>query len=279
MENETLNKSELFFGGRTLTELACEVLGCPDPAGKVEMSFVAAAFWRAGGVEIGTTKPAPRPARPSHPELKRAGDMPKRSTGPKGRMALVHALAHIELNAIDLAWDIIARFADQDLPRAFFDDWVDVAIEEAEHYRDLAHRLTQFGMTYGDLPAHDGLWESADLTADDLLARLALIPMTLEARGLDTTPTTCIKLRGNNDEETARILDTIFTDEIKHLKIGVRWFEYECERRGLAPHTHYRKLLNERFTGTLKPPFNMEARLLADMGEDYLRPWLAATAA
>jgi uncharacterized ferritin-like protein (DUF455 family) len=196
--------------------------------------------------------------------------MPKRSTGPKGRVALVHALAHIELNAIDLAWDMIARFADRDLPRAFFDDWVDVAHEEAEHYQALAQRLTEFGIAYGDLPAHDGLWESADLTSDDLLARLALIPMTHEARGLDTTPMTCVKLRGNNDEATALILDRTFTDEIKHLAIGVRWFEFQCARQNLSPHAHYQALLSARFTGTLKPPFNMNARNQAGMGESYL---------
>jgi uncharacterized ferritin-like protein (DUF455 family) len=200
--------------------------------------------------------------------------MPKRSTGPKGRVALVHALAHIELNAIDLAWDIIARFADQNLPRAFHDDWVTVAVEEAEHYRDLAARLVEFGIRYGDMPAHDGLWESADLTADDLLARLAIIPLTHEARGLDTTPMTCVKLRGNNDEATAAILDRTFSDEINHLRIGIRWFEFECARRKLEPTTHYKALLDARFTGTLKPPFNMDARAQAGMTELYLQPWL-----
>ncbi|MBL8643314.1 MAG: ferritin-like domain-containing protein [Rhodospirillaceae bacterium] len=274
-KNEIINKSELFS---ILTEGAVAVLNAPAPNDKVRLTFELAAQWRREALEVGSARPPQRPARPAKPELKRAGEMPKRSTGPKGRMALVHALAHIELNAIDLAWDIIARFAGHDLPRAFFDDWVDVAAEEAEHYRDLAQRLTELGLSYGDLPAHDGLWEAADITADDLLARLALIPMTLEARGLDTTPQTCVKLRGNGDEETARILDVIFTDEIKHLKIGVRWFEFECARRKLSPHAHYKTLLEARFTGTLKPPFNMPARLQADMTEAYLQPWLASAA-
>lgn len=250
--------------------MAGAVLKCTDPAGKVALTFEAAQRWRRGGVDVGTACPPDRPARPEKPELKRAGDMPKRSTGPKGRIALVHALAHIELNAVDLAWDIIARFADQDLPRAFFDDWVEVAEEEARHYRDLAQRLETLGISYGDLPAHDGLWEAAVLTADDLLARLALIPMTLEARGLDTTPQTCVKLRGNGDEETAKILDVIFADEIKHLAIGVRWFEFECTRRNLDPIAHYKKMLAERFTGSLKPPFNMDARGQAGMKADYV---------
>ena len=242
---------------------------------KVALTFEAAKAWRAGELTIGNAVPPLRPARPAKPESASPSDMPKRSTGPKGRVALVHALVHIELNAIDLAWDIIARFADQNLPKDFFDDWVDVAVEEAEHYRDLAARLIELGATYGDMPAHGSLWESCVITADDLLARLALIPMTLEARGLDTTPVTCVKLRGNGDEDTARVLDTVFTDEIKHLKIGVRWFEFECQRRGLEPHAHYKALLDARFIGTLKPPFNMPARLEAGMGESYLKPWLA----
>jgi uncharacterized ferritin-like protein (DUF455 family) len=258
----------------TLTDLACSVLNCAEPAQKVALTFAAVTAWRSGGMTFGSAIPPPRPARPNKPELLRASQMPKRSTGPKGRVALVHALAHIELNAIDLAWDMIARFAGGDLPRAFFDDWVKVAHDEAEHYRDLAQRLTEFGISYGDLPAHDGLWESADLTADDLLARLAIIPLTHEARGLDTTPMTCVKLRGNDDEATANILERTYTDEIEHLSIGIRWFEFECARRKLEPHTHYKALLDARFTGTLKPPFNMEARTQAGMGKEYLQPWL-----
>jgi uncharacterized ferritin-like protein (DUF455 family) len=254
----------------SLTELACGVLNAAEPAQKIALTFEAAKAWRGGGLEVGATRPPQRPARPAKPELKRAGEMPKRSTGPKGRMALVHALAHIELNAVDLAWDIIARFAGENLPRGFFDDWIDVAAEEAEHTRDLMTRLGELGLNYGDLPAHDGLWEAAEITADDLLARLALIPLTLEARGLDTTPATCVKLRGNGDEGTAKVLDRIFADEIKHLAIGIRWFEYECARRKLAPHAHYRTLLAERFTGSLKPPFNMEARGKAGMSAAYL---------
>ncbi|MDX2142872.1 MAG: ferritin-like domain-containing protein [Rhodospirillaceae bacterium] len=258
----------------TITDLACGVLSCAEPAGKVALTFEASTAWRAGGLEIGHQLPPSRPARPEKPVLMPASHMPKRSTGPKGKLALVHALAHIELNAVDLAWDIVARFAGRELPRAFFDDWVAVAQEEAEHFRDLAARLNELGITYGDLPAHDGLWEAASLTADDLLARLALIPMTLEARGLDTTPQTCVKLRGNGDEATAVLLDRIFTDEIKHLAVGVRWFEFDCARRQLQPQAHYKALLDARFTGTLKPPFNMAARNMANMGADYLKPWM-----
>jgi uncharacterized ferritin-like protein (DUF455 family) len=254
----------------SLTALACAVLACPDPAGKIERTFASAAAWRAGGLPVGTAPPPIRPARPDRPLLLPASHMPKRSTGPKGRIALVHALAHIELNAIDLAWDIIARFAGGELPRAFYDDWVGVAVEEAEHTRELMARLVELGGAYGALPAHDSLWEAARITADDLLARLALIPLTLEARGLDTTPQTCAKLRGNGDEATAALLDRIYADEIKHLAVGIRWFEHECARRGVVPAAHYRSLLAERFTGTLKPPFNLAARAQAGMTPAYL---------
>lgn len=199
--------------------------------------------------------------------------MPKRSTGPKGKIALVHALAHIELNAVDLAWDIIARFSsDADLPRAFIDDWVTVAGEEAEHFLALDRRLNALGATYGDLPAHDGLWKAAQSTAHDVLARLAIVPLTLEARGLDTTPATCERLRSNGDEPTAEILDTIYRDEIKHLAIGIRWFEHVCARRGIEPACTYRDLLAQNFTGVLKGPFNRQARAAAGMTAAYLPP-------
>jgi len=258
----------------TLTDLAVEILNTADPDTKVSKTETAVALWRRGGVAIGTAQPPDHPARPARPELKSPGQMPKRSTGPKGRVALVHALAHIELAAIDLAWDIVARFAYVGLPQAYYDDWTMVALEEAEHYAALAKRLTGLGAAYGDLPAHDGLWEAASLTADDLGARLALIPMTLEARGLDVTPATAAKMRQSNDNETAGLLDLIFTDEIKHLAVGVRWFEHLCAQRGVEPQRTYRDFLTERFTGTLKPPFNLEARAEAGMAESYLTPWL-----
>jgi uncharacterized ferritin-like protein (DUF455 family) len=199
--------------------------------------------------------------------------MPKRSTGPKGRIALVHALAHIEFNAIDLAWDLIARFG-ADMPRAFLDDWVEIADEEARHYALLAGRLTAWGAAYGDLPAHDGLWQAAMLTADDLAARLVLIPLTLEARGVDVTPQTVARFRKTGDEETAQVLDIIYADEIKHLAAGIKWFEFACAQTGGDPHESYRRILGTRFTGTLKGPFNLPARAAAGMGADYLRPWL-----
>src|SRR5262249_34229537 len=155
----------------------------------------------------------------------------------------------------------------------FADDWVTVALEEAAHFEALACRLAGLGAAYGDLPAHDGLWEAAMVTADDLAARLAIVPMTLEARGLETTPPTSKRLRDAGDPETAEFLDEIYRDEITHLAVGVRWFRAACDARGLDAPAHYAAVVRERFTGSLKPPFNLEARTQAGMTEAYLRPW------
>lgn len=258
----------------SLRDDAVRVLTAVDPAAKVALTAEAAARWRSGQRTIGTATPPDLPGRPAKPELRRPGEMPKRSSGPKGRIALVHALTHIEFNAIDLAWDIIARFGTEDLPEAFFDDWVSVAAEEAEHFELLRKRLEQWDIHYGDMPAHNGLWEAAEITADDLVARLAIVPMTLEARGLDTTVQGAERLRRNEDTDTADILAVIYTDEIKHLAVGVRWFEHVCERRGFEPITTYHRMVAERFTGKPKPPFNLEARAQAGMRAAYLEPWM-----
>ncbi len=258
----------------SLRDDAVAVLTASDPAAKVDLTRAAAARWRGGAKEIGVATPPERPGRPEKPELRRPGEMPKRSSGPKGRIALVHALTHIEFNAIDLAWDIIARFGAENMPEAYFDDWVSVALEEAEHFDMLRKRLSMWGVQYGDLPAHNGLWEAAEITADDLVARLAIVPMTLEARGLDTTVHGAAKLRQNEDQETADILATIYTDEIKHLAVGVRWFEHLCAKRGIDPIATYQEVIATRFTGKPKPPFNFSARAEAGMRAAYLAPWM-----
>jgi len=188
--------------------------------------------------------------------------MPKRRNfgSSAGRLALLHALAHIELNAIDLAWDITARFAGADLPRKFYDDWVGVAAEEAEHFALLADRLEMLGGCYGALPAHDGLWEAAAATATDLLARLAVVPLVLEARGLDVTPEMIEKLRRQDDSASVAALETIYREEVAHVAAGERWFRFECARRGLDPVETYRELVRRYHRGGLKPPFNRAAR-------------------
>ena len=224
--------------------------------------------------------PPPRPARPGRPLLLPPREMPKRRGGgsPSGRIALLHAIAHIELNAIDLAWDIIARFAEIDLPRGFFDDWVAVAGEEADHHALLAARLGAFGASYGDLPAHDGLWEAAAATAHDVLARLAVVPLVLEARGLDVTPTMIARLERFGDGESTAVLRRIYADEIGHVATGMRWFKFVCARRGLSPAATYEALVRQHFKGTLKPPFNDEARAAADFPSNFNAPFVAGRA-
>jgi len=257
---------------QSLTEAAVGVLSTSEAAHKAAASRAAAAAWREGTITtIGAAIPPERPARPANPELRRPGDMPRRGAGQSaaGRIALLHAIAHIELNAIDLAWDIVARFAGDDLPRAFFDDWVKVADEEAKHFTLLSGRLGTLGAAYGDLPAHDGLWEAAAATAHDLLARLAVVPLVLEARGLDVTPQMIARMTRFGDAETAAVLTTIYKEEIGHVAIGMRWFAYECDRRGLAPEPTWRALVAEHFKGALKPPFNDEARAQAGMAQSF----------
>jgi len=259
---------------RSLAESAVNVLTTANPSEKVESTYLFASQWRRGDFPVGESTPPTRPARPAKPMLCAPGEMPKRSTGPKGRIALVHALAHIELNAIDLAWDIIARFTGHDLPKSFYDDWVEVAEEEAKHFEELANRLRDLDVTYGDLPAHDGLWEAAEITSKSLPARLALIPMTLEARGIDTTPNTIERLKRAGDEKTVAVLSTIYNDEIKHLTIGVRWFEYISAKDKFDSPTEYKRLLGKYFRGTPKGPFNLQARERAGMNRRYLEPWM-----
>lgn len=233
-----------------------------------------AANWAEGTLPLGNAAPPPRPARPVRPVLLAPRRMPKRRNfgSPSGRIALLHALAHIELNAIDLAWDIVARFAGEGLPRGFFTDWVGVAVEEARHFELLAARLGDFGACYGDLPAHDGLWEAAAATADDLLARLAVVPLVLEARGLDVTPQMAARLERAGDLQSAAILQTIYEQEIGHVAVGRRWFEQLCHARHLAPEPVFRDRVRRCFKGELKPPFNHGARAAAGLPASYYDP-------
>lgn len=243
---------------------------------KVLFSRRLAEIWSAGGLSVGDSLPPSRPARPERPQLLPPKEMPKRRAfgSPAGRIALLHALAHIELNAIDLAWDIIARFSHERPPRLFYDDWVGVAAEEAVHFGLLVRRLTDFGAHYGDLPAHDGLWESAAATANDLLARLAVVPLVLEARGLDVTPQMAATLERVGDAESAAVLRRIYCDEIAHVAAGVRWFDEICRARGLVPEETFHRLVRRHFKGALKLPFNCEARDAAGFPARYYEPLL-----
>lgn len=261
---------------RSLSAAACAVLQCADPAAKVRLSAAAAAGWRGGAVvEIGHVQPPRRPARPERPPLMAPKHVKRRriSVAPAGRIALLHALAHIELNAVDLAWDLIARFAaTPGLPRAFFDDWVGVAAEEARHFALLSARLGEFGAAYGDLPAHDGLWQAAEATAHDLMARLAVVPLVLEARGLDVTPAMIRRLSEVGDHASAAILQTIHDEEIGHVAAGRRWFEHCCRAAGSEPVATYQALVRRHYGGLVKPPFNDASRARAGLTPDYYRP-------
>lgn len=202
-----------------------------------------------------------RPGRPARPTLVPPQQVPRRSIrSRKGLVALLHSIAHIELNAIDLALDVIARFTMHDMPRSFYDGWVQVAAEEAKHFNLLQNRLADFDTTYGDLPAHDGLWEAAQRTGHDLAARLAIVPLVLEARGLDVTPSLIRQIREIGDDTTAEIFEIIYQDEKGHVAVGAKWFRFLCYKQGLEPASTFQNLVKHHFRGPLKPPFNELAR-------------------
>lgn len=181
---------------------------------------------------------------------------------------MLHALAHIEYVAIDLAFDLIGRFGGE-FPRAFVDEWMRVGAEEAMHFALLDRRLRTLGAAYGDLPAHDGLWEAAEATASDSLARLAIVPMVLEARGLDVTPATIIRFEAAGDARSATILGRILNDEIRHVATGVKWFESLCAVQRFAPAEQWRALVGRYFRGRVKPPFNDSARSAAGLPREF----------
>lgn len=231
----------------------------------------AARDWRLGrlGWRFDVAMPA-RPARPARPELLPPSRMPKRGKGgtEAGRIALIHALAHIEFVAIDLAFDLVGRFGAH-FPRRFADDWMRVGAEEAMHFAMLDRRLRELGSLYGAHPAHDGLWEAAEETAHDPLARLAIVPMVLEARGLDITPQTIQRFQAAGDAKTANILKRILGDEIRHVAAGVTWFNQACAIRGDSPPKAWARLVATHFRGALKPPFNDSARAAAGLTMEF----------
>ena len=209
------------------------------------------------------------PGRPTRPELVAPRQLSARASGSRtGRAALIHALSHIEFNAINLALDAVWRFAN--LPAAFYRDWASVAREEAKHFLLLTAHLNMLGHEYGDFPAHDGLWEMAQKTRHDVLARIALVPRTLEARGLDASPAVRAKLAAAGDDAGAAIIDVILADEIGHVAIGNRWYRWLCSERGLDPHATYARLALEYDAPIPRGPFNLRARLAAGFDEAEL---------
>ena len=248
------------------------MLDTADPAAKVRAARAAARDWRLGRLDwtFDVAMPA-QPARPDRPELLAPSRMPRRGRGGSaaGRIALLHALAHIEFVAIDLAIDMAGRFGAR-FPRGFADDWMGVAADEAMHFAILERRLRQLGSCYGALPAHDGLWEAAIATAHDPLARLAVVPMVLEARGLDVTPRTVERLEQAGDTASARLLTRILADEIRHVAVGVRWFRFGCDTSGDSSATVWAELVRTHFGGLVKPPFNASARDKAGLTPEWM---------
>lgn len=256
----------------TIAQGCRAVLLTAEPRAKVKAARAVARTWRQGALAPIFDMAMPEaPGRPDRPELLPPNRMPKRGKAgsARSRIALLHALAHIEFNAIDLAFDMAGRFGAV-MPRAFVDDWLGVGADEAMHFALLDRRLRALGSTYGALPAHGGLWEVAAGTGHDLAARLAVVPMVLEARGLDVTPTTVAAFERAGDPRSALILGRIYRDEIRHVAAGVRWFRQVCESQNAPPVAEWSRLVGLHFRGSLKPPFNDSAREAAGLSREWL---------
>ena len=253
---------------------AVRVVTSRDLRVKVALAYRLARAWFQSSLARRGARPVlppPLPGRPDHPVLLPPGRMPRRSaSGLKGRIALIHALAHIELAAVDLTFDLIARGCEENFPRSFFDNWVQVGLEEAKHFAMLADRLEALGSYYGALP--DGLWQAGVETAEDLTARMALVPLVLEARGLDVTPSTINRLEASGDTESAAILKVIYRDEQKHVAFGAKWFRFLCDRERCAPEPRFHALVRKHFRGQVKGPFNDRARAEAGLTPGFYKP-------
>jgi uncharacterized ferritin-like protein (DUF455 family) len=256
----------------SLFEHARDCIAIRDPLEKVALTRQVAAVWRAGGYSPAAGTPAELitvPGRPEKPELVHPTQLKRRKLStPPGHAAFLHALAHIEFNAINLAWDAVYRF--RDLPADFYSDWIGVAEEEALHFELLSQRLQETGHAYGDFPAHNGLWEMACKTADDVLLRMALVPRVLEARGLDVTPAMIERLQQAGDERSAAILGRILEDEIGHVLAGSRWFSHVCRERELEPVETFARLLREHLPGHKIRILNPSARQQAGFSLEEL---------
>lgn len=258
---------------KALFEAARQCLEAAQPDQKVALTEQVQDAWRRGTLSLASGAKEPvqaiEPGRPERPVLVPPRALVKRSLGTsRGRAALLHAVTHIEFNAINLAWDAIYRF--RTMPPEYYRDWVRVAGEEAVHFRLLSTHLGALGYRYGDFPAHNGLWEMAQETGYDVMVRMALVPRVLEARGLDVTPAMMAGLRSAGDSEAAAILGRILEDEVGHVAVGTRWFRYCCERRRLEPGATFWSLLRQHLRGTIKGPINREARRRAGFSDGEL---------
>ena len=263
----------------SLAKRACEVLLTADPVAKTDLSRAHAAAWRAARdgsgpeIEISRASPPMHPARPERPELLSPRDVPRRRPGSEaGRTAMLHAVAHIELNAVDLHWDIIARFSHIPMPMGFFDDWVSAADDESRHFRMICDCLASVDSHYGALPAHAGMWRAAEDTTEDFMGRLAVVPMVLEARGLDVTPGMIKHFEKAGQEDAVTALQTIYAEEVAHVAFGSKWFHFLCGRQNSDPKEVFHDLVRRYFHASLKPPFNEEKRAEAGIPPDFYWP-------
>jgi uncharacterized ferritin-like protein (DUF455 family) len=252
-------------GDANLFSRARQCLDHSDVAAKLAATFAVAKEFASGALNTDDA-PAPEPiagpGRPQRPSLVAPRELPRRGLGtPDGRAALVHAVAHIEFNAVNLAWDAVYRF--RGMPAQYYRDWVGVAADEARHFSLLQARLAELGHAYGDFDAHDGLWEMAVKTSESCLQRMALVPRVLEARGLDVTPGMITRLHAVGDTQTVAILDLILREEVAHVAAGSRWFAWCCARAGVDPDTTFADLIAQHVRGAIKGPFNLQARLEA----------------
>ncbi|MDF4003213.1 ferritin-like domain-containing protein [Luteibacter sp. PPL552] len=251
-------------------------LDAADPAEKVRLTHEAWQALEAGRLRPDDASPAALPigppGRPARPRLVSPRDLAQRGLGSsEGRAALVHAIAHIEFNAIDLAWDAVYRFRGKS--DDYYRDWASCAHDEARHFTMLSERLAELGHAYGDFDAHNGLWDMAEKTAHSDTARMALVPRVLEARGLDVTPGMIERLRRQGDDRTVEILAVILREEVAHVAAGTRWFHDCCARDGIDPEATFARLLDEYMNGSLRGPFNVEARREAGFSEAEIA-WL-----
>jgi uncharacterized ferritin-like protein (DUF455 family) len=250
-----------------------------NPDDKLALTFAAAEAFARGeltiDLEASPPEPISEPGRPSRPRLVHPRDVANRGLGStEGRAAFVHAIAHIEFNAINLAWDAVHRF--REMPRDYYADWIAVANDEARHFSMLRERLREFGHDYGNFDAHNGLWEMAVKTAHNCRERMALVPRVLEARGLDVTPRMIARLRYVGDDRTADILEVILREEVAHVAAGSRWFRWCCERDGVEPEAEFARLLALHARNAVRGPFNLDARSAAGFSATELAA-MAAT--
>lgn len=257
---------------RDLSSACRAVLEQPDPLSKVKIARRTTLLWRQGRLDWSFETAMPdRPARTDRPLLLPPSRMPKRGRAGslRARIAMLHALAHIEYVAIDLAFDLVGRFGAH-FPLRFVDQWLKVGAEEAIHFALIERRLNSYGERYGNLPAHDGLWEAAEATAADPLARLAIVPMVLEARGLDVTPSLISRFSAAGDERSAQVMRRIAEDEVAHVAAGVEWFRHLCAVQRFDCVKVWKDMVARHFRGAIKPPFNDSARDRAGLTKEMM---------